>query len=139
MKIRAFRESDRDEVIELWRICDLLRPWNNPRKDIERKASTQSELFLVGFVDDQLVASVMGGYDGHRGWINYLAVDPKCRRLGYARTIIEEVERRLAEIGCPKVNLQVRQENVEAIAFYQKIGFSEDRVVSLGKRLQEDN
>jgi ribosomal protein S18 acetylase RimI-like enzyme len=126
-------------VIALWERCGLLRPWNDPHKDIARKRLLQRELFLVGFEGGAIVGTVMAGYDGHRGWINYLAVDPVRRRKGFGRALVERAERRLSELGCPKVNLQVRRENREAMAFYERIGFREDAVASFGKRLKRDD
>ena len=139
IQIRAFQESDAEEVVALWSACGLLRPWNDPRKDIARKLAVQRDLFLVGCVGDRIVASVMAGYDGHRGWINYLAVDPAQRRQGFARALVAAVETRLRAAGCPKVNLQIRADNREAIAFYQRIGFAEDAAISMGKRLERDD
>jgi ribosomal protein S18 acetylase RimI-like enzyme len=138
MTIRPFHDADEPEVIRLWERCGLTRPWNNPSKDIARKKRVQPELFLVGVVDGAIVASAMAGYDGHRGWVNYLAVDPGRRRRGLAAALMAEVERRLRAVGCAKVNLQVRRENHEAMAFYERIGFKEDSVVSFGKRLETD-
>ncbi|HEY3256850.1 MAG TPA: GNAT family acetyltransferase [Polyangiaceae bacterium] len=139
MQIRPFEDKDEDAMVALWSRAGLLRPWNDPHKDIARKRRAQRELFLVGEVDDQLVASVMAGYDGHRGWINYLAVDPLFRRRGLGRALMEEIQGRLQSLGCSKINLQIRRENLEAIAFYEKIGFSEDAVLSFGKRLERDD
>lgn len=139
MLIRPFQDKDEDAVVDLWSRCGLLRPWNDPNKDIARKLRVQRELFLVGTVDEVVVATVMAGYDGHRGWLNYLAVDPARRRRGLGQELMAEAQRRLEGLGCSKINLQIRRENVEAIAFYERIGFSEDAVVSLGKRLQRDD
>ncbi len=138
LEIRAFVDSDEQAVITLWSRCGLLRPWNDPRKDIARKLQMQRELFLVGILEGVVVATVMAGYDGHRGWINYLAVDPGHRRIGLGRLLMVEVERRLRELGCPKINIQVRRENIETTAFYSTLGFREDDVVSYGKRLERD-
>jgi ribosomal protein S18 acetylase RimI-like enzyme len=138
LEIRTFVESDEKVVIALWSRCGLLRPWNDPRKDIVRKLQVQRELFLVGILDGVVVATVMAGYDGHRGWINYLAVDPAHRRMGLGNALMVEAERLLRELGCPKINLQVRRENIEATAFYSHLGFREDDVVSYGKRLEGD-
>jgi ribosomal protein S18 acetylase RimI-like enzyme len=139
MEIRPFEDADEEAVIALWERCGLLRPWNDPHKDIARKRLLQRELFLVGFEGGAIVGTVMAGYDGHRGWINYLAVDPVRRRKGFGRALVERAERRLSELGCPKVNLQVRRENREAMAFYERIGFREDAVASFGKRLKRDD
>jgi ribosomal protein S18 acetylase RimI-like enzyme len=138
MKTRPFQIRDEIEVINLWRECDLIVPWNDPKKDIERKLKVNPELFLVGENNDQIVASVMGGYEGHRGWINYLAVSPAHRRKGYGRKIMFEVERLIKDKGCPKINLQVRANNTDIIAFYEAIGFIDDQVIGLGKRLEKD-
>ena len=138
LEIRPFQPSDEEEVVALWRRCELLRPANNPYADIRRKMSVRPELFLVGRVDGHVVASVMAGYEGHRGWLNYLAVDPTFRRQGFARSMVESVEGRLRALGCPKINLQVRSANHEAMEFYRRIGFTVDDAVSMGKRLAND-
>jgi len=130
--------SDEEAVVALWERCGLTRPWNDPRKDIRRKLRAQPDLFLVGVTDGEVVATVMVGYEGHRGWIQYLGVDPKRQRKGLGRAIMAEAERLLREAGCPKINLQVRTSNTGAIEFYKRLGFMLDDVVSLGKRLEHD-
>jgi ribosomal protein S18 acetylase RimI-like enzyme len=137
--IRPFLDADAAAVIELWRVCGLTRPWNDPARDIDRKLTEQRDLFLVGEVDGVIVATVMGGYDGHRGWVNYLGVAPSSRGRGYARMLMVEVESRLRDRGCPKVNLQVRADNAAALGFYRALGYDVDDVVSLGRRLIEDS
>jgi len=136
--IRPFRPVDELKVVELWRECGLVVPWNDPHFDIQRKLKVQPELFLVGCIGEEVVASVMAGYEGHRGWINYLAVRLDCRRKGIAARLMKKVEELLLEIGCPKINLQVRAQNTEVVEFYRSLGFSVDDVVSLGKRLIDD-
>jgi ribosomal protein S18 acetylase RimI-like enzyme len=138
LEIRPFLVEDTEAVVALWQVSDLVRPWNDPHRDIARKQTMQPELFLVGLLEGRLVATVMAGYEGHRGWVNYLAVDPGHRRRGLARRLMTEVEERLLALGCPKINLQVRSTNLQAIRFYEHIGFLEDDVVSLGKRLIPD-
>ena len=138
MEIRSFLAADEEAVVALWRQCDLVRSWNDPRKDIQRKLAVRPDLFLVGVVDGQIVASVMAGYEGHRGWLNYLAVAPGYRRQGLARAIVAEAERRLREAGCPKINLQIRSSNLGVIDAYRRLGYSVDDVVSMGKRLEHD-
>lgn len=138
LSIRPFRAADTEAVIALWRACDLLRPWNDPRKDIARKLRVNPEWFLVGERDGRIVASVMIGYEGHRGWINYLAIEPGERRRGHGRELMAEAERILRDAGCVKINLQVRRGNEPVIAFYRQLGFGVDDVVSLGKRLEHD-
>src|ERR1700759_2071738 len=119
MQVRPFLDSDEAAVIALWEAAGLTRSWNDPRKDIERKRSVQREWFLVGTEDDAVMASIMIGYDGHRGWINYLAVAPEHRNKGHARALMGEAERLLEAAGCPKINLQIRTSNASAIAFYK--------------------
>jgi ribosomal protein S18 acetylase RimI-like enzyme len=138
MTIRPYRESDETAVVALWRACDLVRPWNDPHKDIRRKLRVNPEWFLVGEIDGRVAASVMAGYEGHRGWINYLAVDPAFRRRGLGRALMAETERLLRAAGCPKISLQIRSGNAAVAAFYQGLGFAPDDVVSLGKRLEPD-
>lgn len=138
MNIRPFHPADQGAVVDIWSRCGLLRPWNDPRKDIARKVAAQPELFLVVELDGAVAGTVMAGYDGHRGWINYLAVDPATRRRGVGRALMAEAERLLRQRGCPKINLQVRGDNRDVLAFYERIGFREDAVVSLGKRLESD-
>lgn len=138
LTIRPYHSTDQNAVIKLWVDAGVTRPWNDPLADIERKRAVQQELFLVGEVSGQLVASAMAGYDGHRGWVYYVAVQPDCQRRGYARALMQQVESRLHQLGCPKLNLQVRSDNLAAIAFYQRLGYLQDQVVSLGKRLIPD-
>ena len=144
MKIRSYELADQAAVLALWSECGLTRAWNDPKKDIARKLTTQAQWFLVG-VDDapgedgnKLIASAMFGYDGHRGWVNYLAVTPACQRRSYARQLMTCGEALLSAAGCPKLNLQLRSSNSEALNFYDRIGYVRDDVMSLGKRLISD-
>ena len=139
MNIRPFQTTDEEAVIALWKTCGLVVPRNDPVRDIQRKLKVQADLFLVGCVGGDVVASVMAGYEGHRGWINYLAVNPSQQRKGLGQAMMDEAERQLRERGCPKINLQVRSTNVEVIEFYQHVGYDVDDVVSLGKRLENDD
>lgn len=138
MEIRAFRAADEPAVVRLWAECGLTRPWNDPHKDVLRKLSAQPELFLVGLVDGAIVASVMAGFDGHRGWANYLAVSQPHRRKGHGRVLMQRVERELEALGCPKVNVQIRAANAAVVAFYEKLGYARDETIVLGKRLIPD-
>jgi ribosomal protein S18 acetylase RimI-like enzyme len=138
VEIRPFHDADRADVVLLWERADLLRPWNDPNRDIDRKLTVQPHLFLVATVDDRVVGSVMAGYDGHRGWANYLAVDPEQRRRGIGRQLMAAATEGLAVLGCPKINVQVRGGNDEAVRFYEALGYRVDDVTSLGSRLQVD-
>lgn len=136
--IRPFHPNDQSQVIALWQASGLTRPWNDPVKDIARKLQVRPDWFLVLEVDGAIVASVMVGYDGHRGWLSYLGVLPTAQRQGWGRQLVEHAERLLIAEGCPKLNLQVRGTNTTAIEFYRSLGFNMDDVVSLGKRLIPD-
>jgi ribosomal protein S18 acetylase RimI-like enzyme len=138
MEIRPFQAGDEPAVVALWQRCRLTRSWNDPHKDVARKLGVQRELFLVGVEAGAIVAAVMAGYDGHRGSVNYLAVDPGHRRRGYGAALMRHVEALLAERGCPKINLMVRTSNAEVVAFYRAIGYAPDEVIPLGKRLIPD-
>ncbi|WP_068717037.1 GNAT family acetyltransferase [Vibrio tritonius] len=138
MIITPYQSEHQAAVIELWNACGLVKPWNDPSKDIERKVAHSPELFLVGLVDGKVVGTVMGGYDGHRGWINYLAVNPDAQQTGLGRALMQAVERLLLAQGCPKINLQVRSTNTQVITFYEKLGYQDDQVLGLGKRLIDD-
>jgi ribosomal protein S18 acetylase RimI-like enzyme len=136
--IRSYDAADEAALVALWARCDLVRPWNDPRKDIQRKLQVQPELLLMGILEETLVASVMAGYEGHRGWINYLAVAPEYQGHGFGRVILEHAEAELRARGCPKINLMVRSTNRQVLAFYERLGYQRDDVVSLGKRLEHD-
>ncbi|NJM42812.1 MAG: GNAT family acetyltransferase [Brachymonas sp.] len=138
MHIRVFAEPDTAAVIALWQACDLTRPWNDPHKDIARKLMVQPELFVVGEINGKLMATAIFGYEGHRGWVNYLAVHPSHKRQGHARALMQWGEEQLKARGCPKINLQVRSSNTAVMAFYESLGYGQDDVVSLGKRLIAD-
>ncbi|WP_245615076.1 GNAT family acetyltransferase [Curvibacter gracilis] len=145
LTIRVFHPADEPAAVALWGACGLLRPWNDPHKDIARKLAEQPELFLVAVLPgaqpgeaERLIGTVMAGYDGHRGWVYYLAVDPAWQRHSLGRLLMQRVEAQLLALGCPKINLMVRSENTAVLDFYARLGFSADASVSLGKRLIPD-
>lgn len=143
--VRAFDQADTDAVIALWEEAGLTRPWNDPRLDIERKRAVQPETFLVALDPDRdesghdlIIGSVMAGYDGHRGWLYYLATAETHRGRGVARALVEEAERLLAAQGCPKVQLMVREGNEAVLGFYDALGYERFSVSQTGKRLVVD-
>tara|TARA_B100000427_G_C15381417_1_gene539080 strand:- start:65 stop:499 length:435 start_codon:yes stop_codon:yes gene_type:complete len=137
--IRPFKLKDKESVVELWKICRLTRPWNNPEKDIERKLNVQSEMFLVLEIKGSVIGSVMAAYDGHRGVINYLAVHPGYQKKGYGKILMTHVEQELLNKGCPKINLLVRSDNLNVKRFYKGLHYDEqDDVKVFGKRLIPD-
>lgn len=136
--IAEYSSDDEADMIGLWQECGLVVPWNNPLSDIARKMADSPELFYSGKIDGQLVASCMAGYDGHRGWIYFLAVAKSQQRTGLAAKLVAHVEAKLIELGCPKMELMVRDTNREVITFYEAIGFGLDPVKVLSKRLSDD-
>ena len=136
--IRPYLPADEDAVVDLWGRCGLVVPANNPRADIARKMAADPEKLLVAVDHGGVVGTVMAGYDGHRGWINYLAVDPPLRRRGIGTALMAAAEEALRRAGCPKINLQVRASNAAVIAFYERMGFATETVVNMGKRLVDD-
>ncbi len=120
----------------LWRtVFPESPPWNESNADIQRKLAVQPELFLVAADDGRIVGTAMAGYDGHRGWLHLVAVLPEMQRRGIGRALMAEAERRLAARGCPKLNVQVRGTNRDVVAFYEKLGFTVEDCLSLGKGL----
>jgi ribosomal protein S18 acetylase RimI-like enzyme len=135
IEIGPYETSQRDAVVALWHRCGLVRPANDPATDIGMKTAWQPDLLLVGTLDGVVVATAMAGYEGHRGWINYLAVDPDVQRHGVGREILDHAERRLADLGCVKVQLMVSTDNRRVVGFYEALGYTEEPVVAMGKRL----
>ena len=128
--------ADHDAIVELWDRCELSRPWIDARAELDLKVATDPEGMLVAAPDDGDVwGTVMAGFDGHRGWVNYLAVEPIRRRQGIAAVLMAAAEARLGSLGARKVNLQVRTSNLDVLAFYATLGYVDDDVVSLGRRL----
>ena len=137
--VRPFADDDEDAVVALWAAAGLTRPWNDPHRDIARKKQVQRELFLVAEEDGAVIGTAMAGYDGHRGWVYYLAVAPERQGGGLGRALMGEAESRLLALGCPKVNVQIRSGNEAVAAFYDRLGYAPDAATSLGKRLVPDD
>ncbi len=133
--IRPFRETDQDNVIKLWEKVFPDAPLhNNPARDIRTKREVQPELFLVALLDDQIVGSAMAGFDGHRGWVYYLGVDPDYQRQGIGTLLMKRVESGLMGMGCPKLNLQIRANNIDVQRFYESLGYYAEDRLSMGKK-----
>jgi ribosomal protein S18 acetylase RimI-like enzyme len=137
MDIRPFHESDEAEVVALWtEVFGYAAPHNDPATVIRHKLACQRDLFFVARLDGRLAGTVLGGYDGHRGWVYSLAVSPDVRRRGVGTALMRHVERELASQGCPKVNLQVVATNAATVAFYEKLGYAVEERISMGKVLE---
>lgn len=140
VEIRAYRDEDLPEVVELWRAVFPDAPRRNePALDIARKLDVQREFFVVATAGNRIVGTAMAGYDGHRGWVYYVAVSPGHRRRGTGTALMRRVERDLARVGCPKLNLQVRGANREAVRFYESLGYATEDRVSMGRRLDDES
>jgi ribosomal protein S18 acetylase RimI-like enzyme len=136
MHIRPYEDSDKPAVIALWsEVLPDSAPHNDPATAIRKKREVEPDLFFVATVDTAVVGTVMGGYDGHRGWVYSLAVQPLYRRQGIGAALVRRLEASLTHRGCLKVNLQVRASNAEVVAFYEKLGYNVEERLSMGKRL----
>lgn len=136
MNIRPFEIKDSNAVEQLWKeVFPDDPPHNAPQKVIHAKMSVQKELLFVAEDGGSIIGTVMSGYDGHRGWLYTVAVKPECRRKGIGRKLVNHAVTTLSNLGCPKVNLQVRSTNTEVVAFYKSLGFSTEDRISMGKLL----
>jgi len=134
--VRPYHPDDLGAVKALWAEAFPDTPAHNvPEDDIARKLRVDPELFLVAVEDATLVGTVMAGYEGHRGWVYYVATPVARRREGIGRTLMAAAEKALADRGCPKVNLQVRTGNEAVVGFYEALGYEVEDRVSMGKRL----
>jgi ribosomal protein S18 acetylase RimI-like enzyme len=144
MEIRQFRMSDEESVVALWtKVFGYPQPRNEPRRVIRTKLEVDDDLFFVAVREDVLIGTVligtvMGGYDGHRGWIYSLAVAPESRRQGVGSALMKHVERELQARHCLKINLQVVASNASIVAFYDQLGYAVEERISMGKVLEEE-
>jgi ribosomal protein S18 acetylase RimI-like enzyme len=140
IEVRLYEPADHDSVVDLWKLCfPKDPPWNEPVEMIRRKTAQNDNLFWVAAVDDRVVGTILAGYDGVRGWIYHLATHPNFRRLGLATSLMTQAEERLRELGCPKINLQVRKSNMDVVSFYTAYGFKEDQTLIFGLRLENSD
>jgi ribosomal protein S18 acetylase RimI-like enzyme len=140
VRIRKVTPADTEAVLELWRAVfpeygDASHPQRTPSASLARKLAFGDGLFWAAERGGRLVGTAMAGYDGHRGWLYSVGVHPDARGEGIGGALVEEAERALAALGCPKVNLQVFATNAGGRAFWRSVGYAEDGVVSFGKRL----
>jgi ribosomal protein S18 acetylase RimI-like enzyme len=136
-EIVKYDQDYQNALVELWIKCNLIVPQNDPIEDIHKKLEFQPDLLLIALLDRKLIGSVMVGYEGHRGWLNYLAVLPDYQKRGYGRKLVEKAILELERLGCMKLNVQIRESNIAAVRFYERLGFEEDHVVSFGLRLKK--
>lgn len=136
-RVRTYRDTDEGAVLSLWTRAGIDRPWLDLRAEIREKRRRDRSLFLVAVAaaDGQVVGAVMGAYDGRRGWVYHLAADPALPRQGIGTALMRTLERRMRRLGVTKINLQVRADNLSVVAFYERLGYADEHLTSLGKRL----
>lgn len=136
MELVKYEDRHFKGVAQLWQeVFPNDPPWNNPSVAIPAKLQVQPELFVVAVEGADVIGTIVAGYDGKRGWLHDVAVRPSHQRRGVATALVARAERLLAELGCIKVNLQVRATNDQVVAFYKKIGYATEERVSMGKLL----
>lgn len=134
--IRMATLNDIQQIIQIWEECKLTRPWNNPSDDIKNALETPTSTILLLCNENQIIGTVMVGYDGHRGWIYYLAVRMEYQKKGYGKRLVKEAEHWLKSKNVPKVNLMIRNTNEAVKGFYESIGYKDDEVITMAKWLQ---
>lgn len=135
-EVRPYQSADEDELVQLWGLVFPGAPaHNDPRNDIRMKLDIQPELLFVAVTDNQIIGSAMSGFDGHRGWVYYVAVHPEYRRRGIGSALMKKVESELIDMGCPKINLQIRADNHQVKLFYESLGYDVEDRISMGKKL----
>jgi ribosomal protein S18 acetylase RimI-like enzyme len=133
--IRPIRGGEDEAVIALWTACGLTRPWNDPVADLNLAKDAATSTVLVAADEAGISGTIIVGFDGHRGWVYYLAVDPDRRRGGLGRSLMAAAQDWLKDKGAPKLQLMVRTDNEAALGFYQRLGLERQDVVVLGRRL----
>ena len=135
MEIAPMQDGDDAAIVALWKLCGLTRPWNDPAQDLALACKAADSVVLVARDNARICGSVMTGFDGHRGWVYYLAVHPDDRHRGLGRALMTAAETWLVDRGAPKIQLMVREDNAGALGFYEALGMTRQPVVTLGRRL----
>ena len=136
MRIIDLPADRHDKVVELWRVSNLLAPWNDPYADIRMAMDNPTSTVLAGLDGNDIIASAMVGYEGHRGWVFYVAVDPGRRGRGLGEEIMDAAFDWLENLGAVKMQLLIRQGNEGVQAFYERIGFRVEPVMMMSKRIR---
>jgi hypothetical protein len=141
VRVDEVSDADVEALVALWDECELTRPWNDPRRDIADARAAEDATVLVGRAEiagaERVVASALVGYDGHRGWMYYVAVDAALRRTGVGRHMVVAAEAWLASRGARKVQLMVRHTNERATGFYEALGYTDQSTAVLGRWLED--
>ena len=136
MQIRPIQDGDEAAVADLWQRCGLVRPWNDPAGDIAFARRTPESEIFVGESDGDIIASVMCGNDGHRGWVYYVAVSPDCQGGAHGRQIMAAAEDWLRALGVPKLELLIRDTNAKVVNFYEALGYKKEPVITMSRWLK---
>jgi ribosomal protein S18 acetylase RimI-like enzyme len=134
-RMRPYMPADFEAVTALWQACALHPSRSDTSEGLARKLERDPDLFLLLEEDGATVATVMGSYDGRRGWINRLAVAPSHRGRDIGRQLVGEIERRLKARGCDKVNLLIEPDNAEVADYYDRLGYRRDALIFMEKWL----
>ena len=135
--ISQANKNDVPAIISLWEKTKLTRPWNDPAKDIELSLNADTSTIFTARKNGSIVGSAMTGYDGHRGWIYYLAVDPDCQKQGIGKRLYNEAYRWLKEQGAPKFQILIRNDNEDVVSFYEKLGFEKSTSLLMARKIEE--
>ena len=137
LKVRPYRAADRKALVALWEACGLTRPWNPPDRDIELCVKSKHGAILVGELDGGIAAAAMIGHDGHRGWVYYVAADPRRQRQGLGAAIMAAAEAWLQKRNVPKIMLLIRPENKKVARFYKSLGYEIEPRILMSKRFAD--
>lgn len=133
MKIRTYKTSDKNSVISLWKkVFNPQKPHNDPKTAIDMKTKHNDGLFFIAKENNQVIGTIIAGFDGHRGWLYSLALHPQHRRKGIGSKLVKKAIGELKKLGCLKVNLQINSDNDEVVEFYKKNGFLIEDRISMG-------
>lgn len=138
MSVEQLPPDLHQNAIDLWEQCGLMRPWNDPEADLRRALDGSASTVLAAVAEGQLLATAMVGHDGHRGWVYYLAVSPHLQGRGLGRQMMRACEAWVVARGIPKIQLMVRTGDAPVVAFYERLGYSEQQVVVMGRRLDQN-
>lgn len=136
-RVREITDDDVEQVVALWRECDLTRPWNDPHRDLaDARRNPTSTVLVAHDATSAVVGSVLAGYEGHRGWLYYVAVAPALQGTGLGRRLVTAAEDWLRDAGASKVRLMVRSTNTAVVGFYAKLGYEDVECTVLGRTLE---
>ncbi len=138
MLIREFNMTDYYKVIRLWEKCNIVLGISDSVQEFKKVHDSHPDLILVGEINNKIISAVLGSFDGRRGWVHHLAVDPEYQGKGYGKMLIDELEKRFIKYGVVKYHLMIFKDNLKVVNFYKKLGFHlRDDIVTMSKALKE--